>query len=571
MTSVSVKNRAKMFEDLASSNQSDELTPRKSPYQRGGNVLSSSPFLAASSPTRSAASVPYASSFMSSSPKSSVSAPYQQMNRPMSYGGASPRNRNTTTEWERPTQYAGSPRILVQQGEPRDRPFHHQYNGSSPGSRHSPSSWDRPSVYGSSPRTGNSPSDWLGEEEESIPVPSVTRKYQYTDKNRDINSEYSKPVILPSRKPIDVSPFKALQNKDVRSQHHVSSQLQSPVSGSPFKALQNKDHHFKTESPILNKHFIKLQNQTVDHVEVMKSRSKPDTQVLDKKPFVDSEDRSLDRSINSDSENRVPDFDSGKTKSSRALRLMRAKQSGTVLPLPAVDPALKQSLNAAKVVMEEEKSSTGSSNASTRSSLSNKELSNIASRALRMADSTGSVRGTRTLSKVSHQEARRAMLNAAVKRKGKDEERIVDDENEDLDVTERLGAMAKRAVAMKKSSKSPGNEAATRNLEIASSTSNDSNKSRRLEHPAFAARVPPNLKAKTAATKLSSADILTSFRQFNAARSNPVKPKGMFSWSISYHGGCFDKLFVVPNLEISLCVHRIEAHRPRKDSHFESC
>lgn len=541
MTSVSVKNRAKMFEDLASSNQSDELTPRKAAYQRGGNAISSSPFLAASSPTRSAASVPYASSFMSSSPKSWVSAPYQQTkDRPTFYGGASPRNKNTSAEWERPTQYTSSPRIVVPHGESRDRPFHHQYNGSSPGSRQASPSWERPSHYGSSPKTGNSPSEWLGEEEENIPVPSVIRKYQVSEKYRELNGEYLKPVILPTRKSPDISPFKALQNKDVRPQYHVPSQSQSPVSGSPLKALQNKDHHqFKPQSQILSNHFMKQQQSpTVNQAKVIESPPDSETDVVDRKSFVDlAENHSMDRSSNSDSENRAPDIDGGRTKSSRALRLMRAKHAGAFLPPPASDSSLRQSLNAAKVVMEEEKSNAGSSNASTRSSLSNKELSNIASRAIRMADNTASGQGTKTFSNVSHMHARKAMLHvAATKRKEKEDERKLDVENADQDVTERLGAMAKRAVAMKKSSKSPANEATTRSLEITSSTSYDSNRSRRLEHPAFAARTSPNLKAKIAATKVSSADILTSFRQFNAARSSPAKPKGTFSRSTSYYG-----------------------------------
>jgi hypothetical protein len=522
MTSVSVKNRAKMFEDLAaSSNHSDELTPRKGGYHRVGNAV------IASSPTRSTASVPYSTSFMSGSPKSTASAPYQPMkDRPLFYGGASPRNRNTSTEWERPTQYAGSPRIVVPHGESRDRPFHHQYNGISPGSRHSSPSWDRPSQYNSSPRIGHSPSDWLGDEEESIPVPSVTRKY---------NPELLKPVVLPTRKFSDVSPFQALQNKDFHPQYNVPSQSLSPMSGS-FKALQNKDQ-FKPQSPILNKHFIKQVCPTVDHAQVIKSEMKPERHIPDKKAVADfAEDHSVDRSSNSDSENRVPDYDGGKTKASRALRLIRAKQAGAVLPPPAFDPGLRQSLNAAKVVMEEEKSSAGSSNASTRSSLSNKELSNIASRAIILSDSAGLLRGSRTVSRVSHQQARKAMLDVtAAKRKEKNEEPKLNEENVDHDITERLGAMAKRAVALTKSSKSPANEAANRNLEITSSTSNDSNRSRRLEHKAFAGRASPNLKAKTTATRVSSVDIMTSFRQFNAARSSPAKLKGAFSWTIAFH------------------------------------
>ena len=67
----------------------------------------------------------------------------------------------------------------------------------------------------------------------------------------------------------------------------------------------------------------------------------------------------------------------------RALRLIRTKQ---VVPKTR-NAELKVSLDAASVVMEEEKSNAGSSNASSRSSLSNHELSSIAHRALTLANS----------------------------------------------------------------------------------------------------------------------------------------------------------------------------------------
>jgi hypothetical protein len=147
--------------------------------------------------------------------------------------------------------------------------------------------------------------------------------------------------------------------------------------------------------------------------------------------------------------------------------------------------------------MEEEKSNAGSSDASSRSSLTNKELSHIASRALKLAkdrkrdsavneeSKAGSVRGTRTISKVSHQEARLALLSAA----------------------------------RKKNKKGTSDASGIKNLDISATESIDSLRGRRRDHPAFAGRASPKPKAK-----VSSVDIMTSFRQFNSLRtsSNPA-------------------------------------------------
>jgi hypothetical protein len=56
------------------------------------------------------------------------------------------------------------------------------------------------------------------------------------------------------------------------------------------------------------------------------------------------------------------------------------------------ESALRHNLDAASVIMEEEKSNSGSSNASTRSSLSNKELSSIAQRAMTLSKNSESTR-----------------------------------------------------------------------------------------------------------------------------------------------------------------------------------
>jgi hypothetical protein len=600
-----------MFENLASSNQYDEFPTRKGPYQRTDSSGNSSQHFPANSPSKSTASVPFVSSYLSSSPRSAVSAPFQQAKvRPMPYGGASPRTINSNTGWERPTQYSSSPRNQAHVGESRERPFVSQppfgssprntggerptqYRssprnqvhigesrerpsvsqpafGSSPRNRSPSSALDKPSLNGVSPRTGNTPLDWPGEEVDSIPTPLGLRRQCSPGKNHGINAEFLKPVILPSRNPLELSPLhSALHNRDFRSPKHLKPQNPNPASGSPLKALQNKEHHFKTQSPILSKHFMKLQNQTVDPSEIIKSRSKHERKVSEKNSF---EDLPQDRSINSDCENNAPESYGGKTKSSRALRLIRAKHSGTTSPSPTVESALKQSLDAAKVVMEEERSSGGSSSASNRSSLSHQELSDIASRAMKLAeDKPGSLRGSRTITKVSHHDARIALLAAATKRKGKEAAQKPGDENEDRDVTERLGAMAKRAVAMKKGSKSMTSEVASRSLDIATAPSNDSNRSRRLEHPAFAARATPNAKQKTSSTRLTSVDILTSFRQFSASRSNPALLKGKCPWTIEKALWMFWRIFRCHSNFQRLLVFRKQVHCSKQDGYFESC
>ncbi|KAL3922202.1 MAG: hypothetical protein SGILL_002329, partial [Bacillariaceae sp.] len=212
------------------------------------------------------------------------------------------------------------------------------------------------------------------------------------------------------------------------------------------------------------------------------------------------------RSFSSDGENKVP---GARPKSSRVARFMKAKRAQSPAPL------LKNALSAAKTVMEEEKSTAGSSTASTSSSLSNKELSEIASRAFQMAgarkgvspveeERPGSIRGMRTISKVSHQDARLALLSAAKKKNNKE------------DVTQRLGEKAAR-VAKKNNASKPFSEGNT-NMGVSSSASVDSSKSRRVEHPAFAARASPVTKKA-----VSSADIMSSFRQFNYIRTTTTK------------------------------------------------
>ena len=95
-----------------------------------------------------------------------------------------------------------------------------------------------------------------------------------------------------------------------------------------------------------------------------------------------------------DSENEEPrttKMSKGDLEASRSTRMMWSKKSGS--PLASNESSgLKQSLDAASVVLEEEKSNAGSSNASSRSSLSNQELSNIAKRALKLSKGSANTR-----------------------------------------------------------------------------------------------------------------------------------------------------------------------------------
>ena len=78
------------------------------------------------------------------------------------------------------------------------------------------------------------------------------------------------------------------------------------------------------------------------------------------------------------------DQTSHKLRTSRALRLKRQKKPIAL----KTGSGLKHSLEAASVILAEERSNSGSSSASSRSSLSNQELSNIASRAMSLAQSS---------------------------------------------------------------------------------------------------------------------------------------------------------------------------------------
>ena len=466
MSSMSVKDRAKMFGDLANKNRTDDAhSARKREF--GNNVVSSSPFLANCSPRSNASaplppyssmsprSVPF-SPLSVNSPKSAVSVPFQQRK-------------------DRPTSYGQSPRVVVSP----------VYGAYSPKTR--------------SPASRNGGMDWPIEESIPAPSSSVEKKNSIPLPEKKINSnlEYlSKPIILPP------SPLKSLQNASEQKNFRSPQNTKSPVVEKFANIFEHKEQQQQMKS---HQTVVRVESRQPDNSTGFMIKETVQTiNIAEKRSGISaasSEDMSQDRSTTSDGENKAPG--GKKQMTNRMQRLMRAKRATS--PAPS---SLTHSLNAARTVMEEEKSSAGSSDASSRSSLSNKELSHIASRALKLAKSSkgestvneetkaGSVRGTRTISKVSHQEARLALLSAA----------------------------------RKKNKKATTDASGNKNLEISASDSNDSSRGRRRDHPAFAGRASPKPKAK-----VSSVDIMTSFRQFNSLRTSTGELDLVYIFCISIY------------------------------------
>lgn len=153
--------------------------------------------------------------------------------------------------------------------------------------------------------------------------------------------EKTSPVVLPQKASFNVPPFKHIQNREQKSRVSVSKVTE--------QAVESREVSWPT---------------------ALKAPEKRDGPVTD------------------EAENTEPEQnEQSHAHSSRYMRFVHSK--GTPGPMKTFQTGLKGSLEAAKVVMEEEKSSAGSSNASTRSSLSNKELNNIAHRALDLLNGKG--------------------------------------------------------------------------------------------------------------------------------------------------------------------------------------
>lgn len=296
------------------------------------------------------------------------------------------------------------------------------------------------------------------------------------------------PVSLSSSKfSNNSSPFKILNNQgSVRN--FKSNQSNPKMSDSSLLTIHVNKEGFKPQSNAsdgVKEIEEKLETSNLADAETEKNTN---AQTID--AFIESSDPSQDSSTSNHSENKLP---SDGKKSTRAMRLMKARRAS---PAPLVSKNLKQSLDAAKVVMQEEKSEAGASDASSRSSLTNKELSDIAKRALLNVTSHGTQKGT-----ISGDAA-----------------------------SERLGLKAGRAVAMKNATNAKASEtnpdgATPTGMELVkalSNHSNDSSRSRRMDHPAFAGRPKKTI---------SSANIiaLASYRNFSATRQSlPTKQSKCF-------------------------------------------
>lgn len=435
MASLSVKDRAKMFGNLASPNDAE----KDRSYRRIGNKVSSSPFRSPASPKDGTTkNAKFSPSPFSSRPK----------NASIREADASSQNLS---------------QVFSKQKEKKQE--------------------------------GNN-MEWP--DEDGIPVPGASTK-----NTSSIEHKVPTATSASSKFSNSSSPFKVLNNENTQGKvrHFDSSKSKFEVIDSPLKTGEQRFEPKKTIT-------IDSTNNNQNRPEASKA-TETKGEKSDATP-VESNNTSQDPSMSNPNENQIPVSGNNKNKSTRAMRLMKARRAS---PAPNVSQNLKQSLQAAKVVMQEEKSDSGASDASSRSSLSNKELSNIAKRALKKSNDLLQKKGEFNTKSLSSQEARRALLNLTASKQKKTIQGTT--------ASERLGRKANRAVAMKNSTKekAAGNSQNNMDIEKALSThSNDSSRSRRMQHPAFAGRPTKS--------NLNSAHILASFQKFNAARQSfPTKQK----------------------------------------------
>ncbi len=323
--------------------------------------------------------------------------------------------------------------------------------------------------------------DWP--DEDGIPAPGSMNK------NFDSTENSMPPVSsIASKFSNNSSPFKVLNNQKVQGKLPNYS-----YGHTKLETRESAQNHFVGDQKVQQGNVFGAQNK--EEISTLKEGNSNTTK-------VSTQLESTDSSNSNHGENK-PDINANnRNKPTRAMRLMKAKMAS---PSPNVSKNLKQSLQAANVVMQEEKSDAGASDASSRSSLSNKELSNIAKRALKKSIDNTQIS--------SSQEARRALLNVTASKEKKTIESGV--------ASDRLGLKASRVLAIKNSAKARATRNAQSNMDIVktlSTHSNDSSRSRRMEHPAFAGR--------QVKTNISSAHMLASFHQFKTQRQSfPSKPK----------------------------------------------
>lgn len=347
-----------------------------------------------------------------------------------------------------------------------------------------------------SPTPPKNDMDWP--DEDGIPAPG---EYDVT------------PITLSSSKfSNNPSPSKVLinnKNTQGRLANFDSNKSKLEASDSPLKTLDLKEQRFKAQDTVMINSVKNFQNQ-IEPLNLSETKGeKFNTTMID--TTVESNSPSHDCSASNHNENKLPITRNHRNKSTRAMRLMKARRAS---PSPIISKNLKQSLQAAKAVMQEEKSDVGASDTSSRSSLTNKELSDIAKRALKrsknkMQNELNEKKKLNDfkLNAASTQEARQALLNVTASK----QKRTI----ESNAALERLGLKASRAVAMKNSTKTKPDESSQIGMDVLKTLStyaDDSGRSRRIEHPAFAGR--------PAKTNISSAHIMASFRQFNATRQS---------------------------------------------------
>ncbi len=284
--------------------------------------------------------------------------------------------------------------------------------------------------------------------EDGIPAPSPMKK-------NFGNAEHTLPPVAGQKFSNSPSPFKVLNNQNKNTQEKLSNfdstkpSLPKRESPSPLKTVSLWEQRLKPKSATPEKN-LKILKSIVPNEEKTGNAKSQET-----------DDENKDENILTE--------DANKAKPSRKDRLERAR--GAPVVITAVSNSLKQSLEAASVVMQEEKSEAGASDASSRSSLSNKELSNIAKRALQSVAAASP--------------------------------------------SERMNMKASRALAMRMSVGTRSNRASLSGSDVEKTVptpSSDTSRSRRIDHPAFAGRS-------------SGHNMLASFHQFRNFQTKPKQCK----------------------------------------------
>ena len=341
-------------------------------------------------------------------------------------------------------------------------------------------------------------------DEEGIPAPTA-RKIENN------SQKVTAKCLSPKSLPVSSSPFKNLNNKDTQGRlpNYNSNKSKKGSNFSPFKTLtveaksQYSDSPQKT--PAVNQYVTKIENMERKGSESEENEEENFATTIN--TSIEPNYLSQDSAISNDNEDNLPSTGNARNKSTRAMRLMKARRTTQSL---VVSKNLTHSLQAGKVDLEEEKSDFGKPDTSC-SSFTNKDLGNVVTKGLKKSKD-GMQQGNiekyqklneTSLSTVRNSELRQVLLNVTASRSRRMTSAT----------SERLGVKASRAVAMKNSNKTKVAENSRNSVNIVktrSTNSNDSGRNRRMEHPAFAGRP---LKSN-----ISSTHLLTSFQKFNATR-----------------------------------------------------